>query len=140
MPNYGYLLDRDLRDLAAFLVSLGNPPQALKAGELAPAPPSGGLDDLALQGQSLYRAQGCVGCHSVDGSANVGPTWQALYGAARTFADGGTAAADDAYLRESILQPGARVVQGYPNVMPAYALGEEELAALVAYIQALGAE
>ncbi len=140
MPGYGYLSERDLNDLAAFLVSLGNPPDALKAGTLRPAQPPG-LDEAALAGQALYRGQGCVGCHSVDGAANVGPSWKGLYGAERALADGARAVADEAYLREAIRNPGAQLVQGYANLMPAYAqLTEAELDALVAYIRALAGE
>jgi len=72
MPTYRYLSERDLRDLAAFLVSLGNEPQKLRAG-VAPTPPP--VEDPRIaKGRELYRTIGCVACHSVDGSPNVGPT------------------------------------------------------------------
>ncbi len=141
MPTYDYLSDRDLNDLAAFLVSLGNPPEALKSGEVGaqPAGPGGEVDPLVQQGQGLYRSLGCLSCHSVDGSPNVGPTWQGLFGKTETLADGSQVEADADYLIEAIVEPGASVVQGYPNVMPAYPqLTQEELDALVAYIESLG--
>jgi cbb3-type cytochrome oxidase cytochrome c subunit len=72
MPTYRYLSERDLRDLAAFLISLGNEPQKLRAG-VAPTPPP--VEDPRIaKGRELYRTIGCVACHSVDGSPNVGPT------------------------------------------------------------------
>jgi cytochrome c2 len=137
MPNYDYLSDRDLRDLAAYLVSLGNIPAELKAGVLE-QPVETGLDDVALAGQDLFRSQGCVGCHSVDGSPNAGPTWLGLYGKTEELADGTTIVVDDAFLTESIVEPGATLIRGFNNFMPAYAqLTQDELAALVAYIKSL---
>jgi len=141
MPTYDYLSERDLNDLAAFLVSLGNPPEALKSGELGTGPSTPGeeADPLVQQGQSLYRSQGCLSCHSVDGSRNVGPTWQGLFGKTETLSDGSQVEVDAEYLIEAIVEPGASVVQGYPDVMPAYPqLTQEELDALVAYIESLG--
>ncbi|WP_072715365.1 cytochrome c oxidase subunit II [Rhodothermus profundi] len=92
---------------------------------------------LAELGARLYREKACFSCHSIDGSRLVGPTFKGLFGSTRTFEDGSTAVADENYLREAILQPGARVVQGYPNVMPAsYAsLSEREVAALIEFIK-----
>ena len=140
MPNYTYLSDRDLGDLAAFLVSLGNPPAALKSGKLAQIP-SENLDEIARQGQDLYRSLGCVGCHSVDGSANAGPSWKGLYGKTETFTDATTATVDHDYLIEAITNPAASVVQGFTNFMPPYPqLTSEQLEALVAYIRTLGKE
>ena len=103
---------------------------------------TGGVDPSELDpveyGALLYRQQACVGCHSVDGSDGVGPTFQGLYGAQRQFEDGTSAVADDNYLRESIVEPSAKIVQGYPPVMPPnYAsLTEDQLAALIAFIEA----
>jgi cytochrome c oxidase subunit 2 len=91
------------------------------------------------RGAELAELQGCVGCHSMDGSALVGPTWQALYGSERAMEDGSTIMVDDAYLRDSIQNPASRVVAGYPNIMPVYktVLSDEELDALVEYIKSL---
>jgi cytochrome c oxidase subunit 2 len=91
----------------------------------------------AERGALLYQQQACNGCHSLDGAAGVGPTFQGLFGSQRTFTDGTTATADENYIRESILQPTARVVQGFAPVMPAAftGLSEEELSALIAFIQ-----
>ncbi|NBC17944.1 MAG: cytochrome c oxidase subunit II [Bacteroidetes bacterium] len=102
----------------------------------------GSLEELppAEAGELLYSRLGCNACHSVDGSRMVGPTFQGLYGKeGHAMADGSTVVADENYLRQSILQPGAQVVEGYPNVMPAsYAnLTEDEVSALIAYIESL---
>lgn len=95
-------------------------------------------DAVAARGKELAQTRGCGACHSVDGSASAGPTWKGLYGQTVSLADGGTATADDAYLAESMLEPGAKVVKGYGAIMPKMALGSDEVAALIAYIKSLG--
>ncbi len=97
------------------------------------------LEDLPLEeyGEVLYTQQACIGCHSVDGSVVVGPTFQGLYNAQRNFTDGTSAVADENYLREAILNPAAKIVEGYQNQMPASysSLGEREISALIAFIR-----
>lgn len=90
------------------------------------------------QGQALSQSKGCVACHTVDGSPRVGPTWRGLYGKQETMKDGTTALVDEAYLRSFIRDPQAREVKGFQPIMPRIELSDEELAALVAYIQSLG--
>lgn len=94
--------------------------------------------DTTAQGKALAQAKGCVACHTVDGSAGVGPTWKGLYGKTETMADGSTALVDEAYLKNFIRDPQARVVKGFAPIMPKIALADDELAALVAYIQSYG--
>jgi mono/diheme cytochrome c family protein len=145
MPTYRYLSHRDLQDLAAFLVSLGNEPQKLRAG-IAPAPAPPTEDPRIAKGRELYRSAGCVACHSVDGSPNVGPTWQGLFGhEMEVVLPDGTSTmvtADEAYIRESIVQPGAKIVKGFQNLMPSYEgrFTEEELQAFIEYIKSLKGE
>ncbi len=95
---------------------------------------------LAAKGRQLAEGLGCLACHSVDGAPGVGPGWQGLFGSERELADGGSAIADEAYLRESITDPKAKLVKGYPPVMQPYALNEDELAALIAYLRSLAAD
>jgi cytochrome c oxidase subunit 2 len=92
---------------------------------------------LPRLGERLYTQQGCQGCHSLDGSDMVGPTWEGLYGKTdHQMADGSTITADANYLRESILQSGAKLVEGYQNVMPSYSnLSEREVTGLVEFIK-----
>lgn len=92
---------------------------------------------LAELGARLYQQKACFSCHSVDGSRLVGPTFKGLYGRETELEDGSTIIADENYIRESILQPGVKIVKGYPNVMPAsYAsLSEREVAALIEFIK-----
>ncbi len=102
---------------------------------------SAGVDEdtpLPELGAQLYRQQACFGCHSLDGTEPVGPTFAGLYGKTETLEDGSTVAVDDDYLRESIVDPGAKIVQGYANVpMPAAytGLSDRELSALIAFIR-----
>ena len=93
----------------------------------------------AQVGQKLYTTRNCNGCHSVDGSDNAGPTWKGLYGANRSFADGTSAVADDNYIRESILNPNAKIVKGRAPAMPSYAgqLSDDEILGLIEYIKTL---
>jgi cytochrome c oxidase subunit 2 len=93
---------------------------------------------LAEQGRALAQSKGCAGCHSIDGSPGVGPTWKGLFGKTETFADGSSAPVDAAFLKKEITDPQARLVKGFGPVMPKIALTDEEIAALTAYIQANG--
>ena len=112
--------------------------EAWLAGQEVAVPPPGELAPAEL-GARLASEQGCLSCHSIDGSALIGPSWLGLYGSERQFEDGSTAVADEEYLRGAILNPGDQVVADYPNIMPAaYSfLTDEELNAIVEYIKTL---
>ena len=90
---------------------------------------------LVAQGRDLAQGKGCVACHSVNGKPGVGPTWKGLYGKTESLVGGAAVKADDAYLKESILEPNAKVVQGFSPVMPPQKLSDQEVAALIAYIK-----
>ena len=98
---------------------------------------AGGGDDLNEQGRLLAEAQGCLGCHSVDGSASVGPTWKGLYGKTETLASGNQVVVDEDYLKESIVDPNATIVEGYSPIMPSYSFSTEEMDAMIAYTKGL---
>jgi cytochrome c oxidase subunit 2 len=95
---------------------------------------------LAAGGQKLFGDLACVTCHRED-STGRGPTLNGLYGSSVRLVSGEAVTADDAYIRESIVAPAARLVAGYQPVMPTYQglVGEEGLLQLVAYIQTLKA-
>jgi cytochrome c oxidase subunit 2 len=101
------------------------------------APPT----DPVKRGELLAKSQGCAACHSTDGSTLVGPTWKGLSGSAVTLSDGTTVTADDAYLRESIVDPNAKIVKGFaPNIMPpsfGKTLTPDQISDLLAYIKSL---
>ncbi len=96
-------------------------------------------DSVLEKGRQLVENLGCSACHSQDGSSSLGPGWKGLYGRTEQLADGSSVQVDEAYLKESILDPKARLVQGYPPIMVAYTLSEDELGAVVALIKSLGA-
>jgi cytochrome c oxidase subunit 2 len=88
------------------------------------------------KGQFAARKNGCVSCHTWDGSSGQGPTWQGLYGRERTLADGTTVIADDNYIRRSILQPSSQVVSGF-TPMPVQNVKESDISDLIAFIRHL---
>ena len=75
------------------------------------------------EGQKLLSKYGCLGCHSTDGSAKVGPTFKGLFGRQVTVVTDGkehTLTVDEAYIRRSIENPNADIVKGFPAVMPSF--------------------
>ncbi|NBV82575.1 cytochrome c oxidase subunit II [bacterium] len=103
----------------------------------------GGAVDESLPldkvGEKVYTAKGCVACHSVDGSPKVGPSWKGIWGTTHQFVGGGSAAVDENYVKESIYDPHAKVVQGFQPVMPSYKglLNDREIDGVIAYIKTL---
>ena len=83
----------------------------------------------------------CVACHTPDGGAGVGPTWQGIYGTEETLTDDSTVTVDDAYIRESILDPNAKIVKGFPsNIMPPNfgdTLSDSDMTIIIDYIKSL---
>lgn len=100
-----------------------------------PAPKAPSAD-----GGRLFAEYACNTCHK-PGAGGRGPVLHGIYGTQVALADGGTATVDDAYLRESILMPSARMVQGYEPIMPSFQgqLSEEALQQLISYIKSLSA-
>jgi cytochrome c oxidase subunit 2 len=101
--------------------------------------------DLASHGAVLFTQYRCNICHTTNGERAAGPTLAGLYGSNVTLDTGQTIVADEAYLRQSILNPDSQIVSGYgPSVMSA-ALADfttqlnqgDTIAALVAYIESL---
>jgi cytochrome c oxidase subunit II len=96
---------------------------------------------MEQEGARLWNKLGCGNgsCHGSSDSER-GPSLNGIMGKTRKFTDGTSLVADDAYLRESILQPYNHVTAGFENTMPAYQdqIEEEELMSLLAYIKTLG--
>jgi cytochrome c oxidase subunit 2 len=99
-----------------------------------------GLETPVMMGEKLYRKKGCQQCHSVDGSGATGPTFLGIFGKTHAMQDGSQVVVDENYIRESILEPMAKVRAGYQAVMPTYQgrLKDREISALIAYIKSLG--
>ena len=91
------------------------------------------------QPSQIMKIKGCVACHSLDGSKLVGPTFKNVYGYEFRTTEGTTVLADAAYIKASILEPNASIIEGYQPVMPAYAgiLDERELEAIVAFLKTI---
>ena len=101
-------------------------------------------DDLPLEelGAKLYSKKACNTCHTLDGTALVGPSYlqtSQMWGQERVFDDGSSAVIDENYIRSSILEPQIQIVEGYQGVMPTYQglLNDRELDALIAFLKTL---
>lgn len=81
----------------------------------------------------------CVSCHSFDGSPGIGPTWKGLFGHEVELSDGKKVVADENYIRESILDPKAKIVKGFQAVMPPFQgqLSEEQISDIIEFIKTL---
>ena len=90
-------------------------------------------------GEYLYKKYGCNQCHSVDGTANTGPSFQNSYGYEHLMSDGTTVAVDENYIHESILDPQAKIRDGFQGVMPTFQgkIKESEIRQITAYLKYL---
>jgi cytochrome c oxidase subunit 2 len=100
---------------------------------------SASQDSLSQSGQKLFEDLACTNCHKSDGTGRC-PNLVGLFGSNVKLADGRTVKFDEAYIRESILQPTAKVVQGYQPIMPTFQglVTEEGILQLVEYVKSLG--
>ena len=92
------------------------------------------------EGRKLLSDKGCLGCHTVDGTAKVGPTLKGVFDHKVTVLENGKQkqiVADEAYLKKSILQPGFDVVKGYQPVMPTLPLTKGELKTIIDYLKTI---
>ncbi len=117
------------------------PPPSPTTGQTTTTGPTPSGGDAA-KGKSLFASLGCASCHSIDGSAGVGPTVKGLFDASVQLTNGKTVKADDAYLLESIEDPDAEIVKGYqPGIMSGvikpHQVAEADARDLVAYIKTL---
>jgi cytochrome c oxidase subunit 2 len=96
---------------------------------------------LASVGEKLFQQMACITCHRAD-SQGRGPVLQGLFGKTVQLQDGGTVVADEAYIRESILHPSAKITAGFQPIMPTFQglISEEQLLELVEYVKSLHAE
>jgi cytochrome c oxidase subunit 2 len=99
----------------------------------------GSEGSLASQGEKLFQKNACNTCHTNDNTGR-GPVLAGLYGSTVTLSDNSTVPADDNYIRESILNPQAKVVRGFAPIMPTFQgqVSEEDLLKLLAYVKSVG--
>lgn len=97
------------------------------------------LSPAAEAGRDVVRSNGCAACHGQNGDGGPGPSFVGLYGSTVELEDDETVVADEAYLVESIREPGAKVVEGYGFPMPENDLTDDEIQSVVAFIRELAA-
>lgn len=119
-----------MKEYKAHIASLGGPPSKCKG---IPNP-------MVCWGKELYETKGCTACHHVDGVTTLPcPQLKGIWGTNVSLEGGGSATVDENYIRESVLQPQAKIVKGYNTVkMPPFGLNDKEVDAIVAYIKSLG--
>jgi len=102
---------------------------------------SGGSSEgpLSARGEKLFQSLACNTCHRADGKGR-GPSLAGIYGRPVALQTGQQVMVDEPYIRESILNPTAKVVEGYQPVMPTFQglISEEGLMQIIAYIKSLG--
>ncbi|HEY3343304.1 MAG TPA: cytochrome c [Anaerolineaceae bacterium] len=105
-------------------------------GQNAPQPTAAGGG--GSPGAALFQSLGCIGCHGAANSA-IAPTLNGIYGKPVQLEGGQTVAADDAYLKESIVSPAAKVVKGFNPIMPSFQgkVDDNQIAQLIDYIKSL---
>src|ERR1017187_7353815 len=127
------------RDVTHGLILLGTdlnlmavPAAAFRAQPSEPTAPKP-VDPVS----QLLDAKDCLTCHSIDGQESIGPTLKGIYGRKEKMADGSTITADDAYLREAIVDPDAKIVNGFDGVMPKPELTKKEVDEIIEYLKTL---
>jgi cytochrome c oxidase subunit 2 len=102
---------------------------------------SGGASEgtLAQNGQKLFESLACVNCHKVDHTGRC-PSLEGVYGSTVKLVGGNTVKADEGYIRESILNPQAKIVAGYEPVMPTFQglVTEDQVLQLIEYVRSIG--
>ncbi len=96
-------------------------------------------DDPVTYGEKLYKNRGCKGCHSVDGSRRTGPSFKETFGNVRKLKTGESLTADANYIRKSILNPKADVVESFSPAMPSFKgqLSDDDLFCLTEYLKSV---
>ncbi|HEX3244777.1 MAG TPA: cytochrome c oxidase subunit II [Chloroflexota bacterium] len=109
---------------------------ALEPAEFEAWLQTGAFLSPAAEGRKLFEQYGCVTCHE----GNRAPRLEGVFGRPQLMSDGQTVVADESYIRESILNPSARVVYGFEPIMPTFngLLDETQLIQLVTYIKSIG--
>lgn len=109
---------------------LANPPPPM-CGDHPCTPPE--------WGENLFAEKGCTACHqrAEGGPQLAGPSFHGLFGRQEALTDGTSVTVDEAYVRQSILEPRAHIVQGFNPVMPNIPMSEQQMDALIAYLQTL---
>lgn len=125
-------------DLAALRQEYEQAQQEEMAKQEAQAEAGGGPEISAARGQQIYENNACQSCHSRDGSDGIGPTHLNIFGRTEQLTDGTSVTVDEEYLRESIVEPNAKIVEGYDPVMAPYSfLSDDEVQSLIEYMKTI---
>ena len=91
----------------------------------------------AQLGEQIYKTKACMGCHSLDGTGVIGPSFKGLYGREGELVSGEKYVANDEYIKNSILDPGSQMVKGFAAAMPPYAgqLSDEDIANVIEFMK-----
>jgi cytochrome c oxidase subunit 2 len=116
-------------------------PESAKEEADKPAEEPAAPADPVERGKTLASQNGCLGCHSTDGTRKVGPSLKGLVGSERTVTKDGQSVkvqADTEYLIRAIREPGAEVTEGYPPAMPPYpGLSDDDIKAMQSWMETL---
>ena len=85
----------------------------------------------------LLDVKECMSCHSLTAEADLAPSFKGIYGRTEKMSDGSVITVDDAYLRESILHPDAKIVDGYDDLMPEPTLTDQEVDEIIQYLKTI---
>jgi cytochrome c oxidase subunit 2 len=96
-------------------------------------------EPLEAVGARTFVKKGCEACHTLDDTPKVGPSLRAAFGRKVKLVNGDEVVFDEAYFRESLVSPNAKVVAGFPPSQPSYEgqLNEREVAGLIAYLRSV---
>jgi cytochrome c oxidase subunit 2 len=104
------------------------------AAKPSPPPPA----EATHPGYKVLDANLCLACHSIDGQPGIAPTFKGMYGQTQKLRDGSTVTVNDAFIREKILNPNAKIVAGtFEQEMPKTELTPEEIEEIIEYVQTL---
>ena len=139
MPVFeGQLTDGEVKALIAFIRAQDGTKPIVEAAE------EDKVDLSAMtpveRGEYVYRNNACLGCHSLDGSKLVGPSFKGAYGRSAKLSTGEEYKITDEYIKNSILNPGSQVVEGYlAGAMPSYKgqLSDEDIDGVIEYMKTL---
>ena len=145
MPSYsGQLSDDEITAIIEFIKTIDGTQKVEVQPVVEEKKDAAALADMtpAERGKALVHDAGnmCITCHSLDGSRLVGPSFKGIWGRKEKMSDGTEIVVDEAYIKESIWKPTAKIVEGYPPAMPAMYEGkltEENLNDIIEYLKTL---
>ncbi len=94
-----------------------------------------------MLGRQVVLKYGCVQCHSDDGTRQIGPSFKGLFNSTVLYIDGSEGKIDEADVRLALVEPNAKVIEGFdPQMKPYPNMGSEEIVNLLAYLRSIGAQ